>query len=55
MTYNSDLPTPVGIFRRQELNRYEQVLQNQVDEEIEKSGKPGLEDILHSGHTWVVE
>jgi 2-oxoglutarate ferredoxin oxidoreductase subunit beta len=54
MTYNPNFPTPVGIFLRQEKKLYEQVLQNQVDEEMDKRDNPSLEKLLHSGHTWQV-
>jgi 2-oxoglutarate ferredoxin oxidoreductase subunit beta len=48
-------PQPVGIFRAIERPTYEDMMTEQVDAAIAKSGPGNLEKLINSGDTWVVE
>ena len=50
-----DFPQPVGIFRAVERPTYEDMMIDQIDSAIAKSGPGNLEKLLNSGETWVVE
>ena len=50
-----DFPQPVGIFRMIERPTYEDMMVDQIDASIAKSGLGSLEKLIHSGDTWVVE
>ena len=50
-----DFPQPVGIFRAVERATYEDMLTEQIDAAIAKSGPGNLEKLINSGDTWVVE
>ena len=53
--HRPNFPVPVGVFREAEKNCYEQVLQQEVDEAIARSGKDKLASLMQSGETWTVE
>jgi 2-oxoglutarate ferredoxin oxidoreductase subunit beta len=55
MTYNPDLPRPVGIFLSIDRPRYEVEMEKQIDSAISKRGKGSLEKLLNSGDTWVIQ
>lgn len=55
MTYNPNLPTPVGVFRHLDVKVYEDLLQEQINHDIEKKGKGDLKALMHSGETWTVD
>ena len=48
-------PQPVGIFRAVERKTYEDMMTDQIDAAIAKSGPGSLEKLINSGDTWVVE
>src|SRR6266516_5475622 len=50
-----DFPQPVGIFRAVERKTYEDLMVDQIDAAIAKSGPGSLEKLINSGDTWVVE
>jgi 2-oxoglutarate ferredoxin oxidoreductase subunit beta len=50
-----EFPQPVGIFRTIERPTYEDMMVDQIDASIAKSGLGSLEKLIHSGDTWVVE
>ena len=50
-----EFPQPVGIFRAIERPTYEDMMGDQIDAAIAKSGPGSLEKLIHSGDTWVVE
>jgi 2-oxoglutarate/2-oxoacid ferredoxin oxidoreductase subunit beta len=50
-----DFPQPVGIFRAVERPTYEDLMEEQIDAAIAKSGPGNLEKLLNSGDTWIVE
>ena len=49
-----DFPLPVGVFRKVDKSCYEDMLQQQIDEAIERDGAGDLHALLHSGDTWTV-
>ena len=55
MTYNPDLPRPVGIFLAIDRPRYEVEMEKQIDSAISKRGRGSLEKLLNSGDTWVIQ
>ena len=50
-----EFPQPVGIFRTIDRPTYEDMMLDQIDASIAKSGPGSLEKLIHSGDTWVVE
>ncbi len=55
MTYNRDLPRPVGIFLAIDRPRYEVEMDEQIDSAISKRGKGSLEKLLNTGDTWLIQ
>jgi len=49
-----EFPLPVGVIREVHKPCYEDMLQEQVDDAIERRGEGNLRDLLHSGDTWEV-
>lgn len=49
-----DFPDPIGIFRNVERPTYESLVQEQLAQAKKEPGEGSLEDLLHSGETWVV-
>ncbi len=54
MTYNPNLPTPVGVFRNIETPRYEDLLSSQIRDEIERKGAGNLKELFFTGDIWQV-
>ena len=50
-----EFPQPVGIFRMIERPTYEEMMVDQIDASIAKSGPGSLEKLINSGDTWIVE
>jgi 2-oxoglutarate ferredoxin oxidoreductase subunit beta len=50
-----DFPQPVGVFRAVERPSYDQMLAEQIEIAIAKSGPGTLEKLLYSGDMWTVE
>jgi 2-oxoglutarate ferredoxin oxidoreductase subunit beta len=50
-----DFPQPVGIFRAVERPSYDQLLLEQIDSAIAKSGPGTLDKLINSGDMWTVE
>jgi 2-oxoglutarate ferredoxin oxidoreductase subunit beta len=50
-----DFPQPVGIFRAVERPSYDQMLSDQIDTAIARSGPGTLEKLIYSGDMWTVE
>ena len=50
-----DFPQPVGIFRAIERPSYDQLLVDQIDSAIAKSGPGSLDKLINSGDMWTVE
>jgi 2-oxoglutarate ferredoxin oxidoreductase subunit beta len=49
-----DLPTPIGVLRRVELEPFEQRVVEQIESEKGRKGIGSLEQLLESGDTWTV-
>ncbi len=54
MAENSELPTPVGVFRQVFRPTYDEGVENQIAQIIAKKGKGDLEKFLFSANTWEV-
>ena len=52
--WNEDLPQPFGVFYREQRPTYDEQVNQQIQEVIERRGKGSLEDLLAAGDTWVV-
>ena len=50
-----DFPQPVGVFRAVERPSYDQMLVDQIDNAIAKSGPGSLDKLINSGDMWTVE
>src|SRR5256714_2889572 len=50
-----DFPQPVGVFRAVERPSYDQMMAEQIDTAIAKSGPGNLEKLIYSGDMWTVE
>ncbi len=50
-----DYPTPVGVFRCVERPTYESMLTAQLDAAKKRKPNSNVQELLESGHTWVVE
>ena len=50
-----DFPQPVGVFRAVERLSYDQMMADQIETAIAKSGPGSLEKLIYSGDMWVVE
>jgi 2-oxoglutarate ferredoxin oxidoreductase subunit beta len=54
MTYNSNLPRPVGIFLSVDRACYEEEMERQISTAVEKRGPGDMKKLLNSGETWVI-
>jgi 2-oxoglutarate/2-oxoacid ferredoxin oxidoreductase subunit beta len=50
-----DFPQPVGIFRAVERATYEELMRDQIESAIAKSGAGDLTKLINAGDTWIVE
>ena len=50
-----EFPQPVGIFRAIERPTYEEMMVDQIDAAVAKTGPGSLEKLINSGDTWIVE
>ncbi|MGK0289571.1 MAG: 2-oxoglutarate ferredoxin oxidoreductase subunit beta [bacterium] len=48
-------PLPIGLFRQVDRNAYDQVVEKQTQDVLEKKGKGNLQELLNSGDTWDIE
>ncbi len=55
MTYDPELPTPIGVFRKTQKTTYDSEMQNQVNKAREKRSDGDLDELFNKGETWVVE
>jgi len=55
MTYNDELPTPIGIFLERQQETYEELYQKQVEEVTHKFGKGDMKKLLLTGDIWTVD
>lgn len=52
--HSPEFPEPIGVFRAVEKPCYDELVNQQVDEAIEKGGGQDLDDLFRSGDTWTV-
>jgi 2-oxoglutarate ferredoxin oxidoreductase subunit beta len=50
-----DFPQPVGIFRAVERPSYDEMMAEQIETAIAKSGPGNIEKLIYSGDMWTVE
>jgi 2-oxoglutarate ferredoxin oxidoreductase subunit beta len=55
MTYNADLPTPIGVFYTEDKPTYEDMLTQQIESIVESKGKGDLDSLLQGANTWEVK
>jgi 2-oxoglutarate ferredoxin oxidoreductase subunit beta len=56
MEHRPGFPTPIGVLRAwDEVPRYEDVVNRQIEDAIAKRGRGDLEKLLHAGDNWVVK
>ncbi|MFC2084332.1 2-oxoacid:ferredoxin oxidoreductase subunit beta [Bacteroidota bacterium] len=55
MIDDSELPTPIGIFREHLKPTYDEGVTGQIEAVTKKKGQGKLKDLLFSGNTWEVE
>jgi 2-oxoglutarate ferredoxin oxidoreductase subunit beta len=54
MTYNKELPRPVGVFQAIERDVYEQRVSTQIQEEMARHGEGSLQELLRGNDSWQV-
>lgn len=54
MTYNPNLPRPVGIFLSVDRACYDEEMERQITVAVEKRGAGDMKKLLNSGETWVI-
>jgi 2-oxoglutarate ferredoxin oxidoreductase subunit beta len=55
LTYDDNFPTPIGIIYAVDAPIYENLLEDQIINAIEKQGKGDIDTLLNSGNTWEVK
>ena len=55
MTYDKELPVPIGIFYKQEKPTYEQMMLEQIDEAMKSKGDSDLQALINGFETWEVK
>ena len=54
-TYDSELPTPLGIIYQEEKETYNSLMEQQISESKLKDPNPSVDELLHAGNTWEVK
>ena len=54
MTYDSSLPTPIGVFYQKLKPTYDKMLVDQIDAQIKNKGTGELTDLIYTKNTWTV-
>ena len=55
MFWKPELPRPFGVFYREERKTYEDMMQAQIDQVMERKGRGDLQALLNAGETWTIE
>ncbi|HEU5236298.1 MAG TPA: hypothetical protein VFU37_04105, partial [Pyrinomonadaceae bacterium] len=50
-----DFPQPVGVFRSVDRASYDQLMADQIETAVAKSGPGSLEKLIYTGDMWTVE
>jgi 2-oxoglutarate ferredoxin oxidoreductase subunit beta len=53
--HHPELPEPMGVLRRVQQQRYEQVLDHQIAEARQQRGEPSLDSLFNAGDTYTIE
>ena len=53
--FGEDLPRPFGVFYSEERTCYEDALQAQIDQAVERKGEGDLDTLLRGSNTWKIE
>jgi 2-oxoglutarate ferredoxin oxidoreductase subunit beta len=54
MTYNGDLPTPIGVFYKEERATYDEMMTAQLQSAIDSKGPGDLDALIKGSNTWTV-
>ena len=54
MRYEDGFPEPIGVFRCVDAPRYDDMVNQQIDQATKEQGKGDLMDLFRSGETWTV-
>lgn len=55
MTYNPELPRPMGVFQSLEKSTYEEKVEDQIRHEIETKGEGTMEELLEGDSYWEIK
>jgi 2-oxoglutarate/2-oxoacid ferredoxin oxidoreductase subunit beta len=55
MRYEDGFPEPIGVFRCVDAPRYDDMVNQQIEQATRERGKGDLMDLFHSGETWTVQ
>jgi 2-oxoglutarate ferredoxin oxidoreductase subunit beta len=55
MTYNPDVPRPLGIFQSLERASYDDSVQAQIDHEIKTKGEGNISQLMKGSESWEVK
>ena len=54
-TYNSELPTPLGIIYQEEKETYNSLMEKQISDSQLKNPNISVDELLHAANTWEVK
>ena len=54
MTYNVDLPTPIGVIYEESKPTYDEMMNIQMSDAVDGKGKGNLDSLLKGTNTWTV-
>jgi 2-oxoglutarate ferredoxin oxidoreductase subunit beta len=54
MTYNGDLPTPIGVLYKEERATYDEMMTAQLQSAIDSKGPGDLDALIKGSNTWTV-
>ena len=55
MTYNDELPVPIGVFYKEEKPTYEDMMKQQIDIAIDSKGKGDLQSLINGQESWEIK
>ena len=55
MRYEDGFPEPIGVFRCVDAPRYDDMVNQQIEESVKEKGQADLAALFHSGETWTVQ
>ena len=55
LTYNEQLPVPIGVLYQEENPTYEDMMVNQINEAIKSNGNQDLQSLVDGFETWQVK